>query len=181
MQSLKANAGRLASIFIAVGLLMTTASTAFAQSDSLKIGYVDLHAALNQVDEGKKAKKKLKKEFKKKQQRLNKKQKEVKKLRNSLKKESMMLSKKAKRKKSMKLKRKMSQLQKLYMEMQQNISKKEAKATKPIFDKMRKVIDKIAQEKGYDLVLEKRKSSVLFAKDAMNLTDELVKRYEKQK
>jgi outer membrane protein len=175
------NAGRITSVLIAVGLLMTTASTAFAKSDSLKIGYVDLHAALNQVDEGKKAKKKLKKEFKKKQQRLNKKQKEVKELRNSLKKEGMMLSKKAKRKKSMKLKRKMSQLQKLYMEMQQNISKKEAKATKPIFDKMRKVIDKIAKEKGYDLVLEKRKSSVLFAKDAMNLTDELVKRYEKQK
>jgi outer membrane protein len=159
-----------------VGLLsLLVASPVFAED--LKIGYVNLQKALNQVDEGKQAKQKLKKQFKSKQQKLNQKQKEVKKLREELKSQSMALSKEARRKKKRKLRRKMQELQRLYMGAQRELTKKEASATKEIFDKMRDIVEKIAEEKNYDMVLEKNKGSVLFAKDAMDLTDELVKRY----
>ena len=151
-----------------------------AAAQSPKIGYVDLQRALTQVEEGKQAKQKLKKDFEDKQAKLDKKQKEVKKLKQQLKNQSMALSAEAKKKKRAELQKKMAELQRMYMSLQRNLSQKEAKATKGIFKKMRKVVRKIAEEKGYDLVLEKRGSSVLFAKDAMDLTDELIKRYDSE-
>lgn len=154
--------------------------TSTAAAEDLKIGYVDLHKALNNVEEGKKAKKKLKKDYQDKQQKLNEKQKEVKKLKEEIQDKGMALSKEARMKKQKKLRQKMMELQETYMGLQRDLSKKEAEATKEIFDKMRDIVEEIADDKGYDLVLEKKKASVLYAKDGMDLTDELIERYEKK-
>jgi outer membrane protein len=170
---------RLMRLSLAAAVLVAGVGfSATATAESPKIGYVDLHRALNNVDEGKAAKKRLKKEFQTKQQKLNAKQKEVKKLKEELQSQSMALSKQAKMKKQRTLRKKMAELQQMYMGLQRDLSKKEAKETKDIFDKMRRIVQEIAEEKGYDLVLEKRKSSVLYAKKKMDLTDELIERYD---
>lgn len=149
-------------------------SAAFAQT---KIAYVDLQKALNQVNEGKSAKAKLKKDFDKKQKELDKKQDRVKKMKDELERGAMMLSDDAKRAKAMELQKSMYELQQLYLNLQGELSQAEAKATKKIFDKMGKILEKIGKEKGYDLILEKTESSVLYAKSGMDVTSELVKRY----
>lgn len=150
---------------------------AFAQGT--KIAYVDLQRALNEVDDGKAAKSRLKKDFEKKQKTLDAKQQDVKKLKEDLEAQAMMLSEDAKRQKAMELQKKMYELQQMYVELQGELSKQEAKATKDIFVKMGKLIEQIGKEKGYDLILEKTESSVLYAKDGMDVTSELVKRYNK--
>lgn len=170
-------------LVVAVAVLFAglgVSSTALAEDDSPKIGYVDLHEALNSVPEGKKAKKKLKQDYQSKQKKLNQKQKEVQKLKKELQNQSMALSKEAKRKKQKKLQKKMQQLQKTYMELQRDLSKKEAKATKDIFKKMRSIVREIAQEEDYDMILEKKKSSVLYGVEKMDLTDELIERFKNQ-
>ncbi len=153
-------------------------STAAAEDSSLKVGYVDLQKALTSVEEGKEARKRLKQDYQSKQQKLNQKQKEVKKLKKELQQQSAMLSEEAKRKKQKKLQKKMQELQQTYMTLQRDLSKKEASETKEIFKEMRGIVEAIADEKGYDLVLEKKRSSVLYANDAMDLTDELIERFE---
>jgi len=167
----------LAAAVLFVGFGWTSSAAA---EEGLKIGYVDLHRALNNVEEGKKAKRKLKQDYQSKQKKLNEKQKEVKKLKEELQSGSMAMSEDAKLEKQKKLRQKMMELQKTYMGLQRDLSKKEAEATKDIFKKMRTIVEEIAEEKGYDLVLEKQKSSVLYGKDGMNLTEELIKRYEKK-
>lgn len=170
---------RVIPLFLAAGLLLglsLVSAPVFAQ-DVKKIGYVDLQRALNSVEEGKKAKAKLKKEFESKQKTLTKKQNEVKNLKQSLESGAEMMTDQAKRKKAIELQQQMASLQQLYMEMQRELAEKESKATQKIFGKMETIIAKIAEDKGYDLVLEKTESSVLFAKDSMDLTDELIKRY----
>lgn len=159
---------------LAIALFMLVFSgSAFAQ----KIGYVDLQAALNKVEDGKKAKARLKRDFAKKQKKLDAKQKAVKKKKEALEAQAMMLSDDAKQKKAMELQKEMYELQQLYLQLQGDLSKAEAKATQKIFKKMGKILQKIGKEKGYDLILEKTESSVLYAKDGMNITAELVKRY----
>jgi outer membrane protein len=162
------------SLIVLAGL--GVASTAAAED--LKIGYVDLHRALNETEEGQKAKQALKKEIQAKQKRLNKKKKKIKQLKKELQSQAMALSKKAKRKKQKQLRRRMSRLQRMYLKLQRKLTKKEATKTKELFDEMRGVVEKIAEEKGYDLVLEKGKTTVLYGKDAIDLTDELIERYE---
>ncbi len=158
-------------------LLVSIPATASAQS---KIGYVDLQRALNEVSEGKKAKSKLKKDFEKKQKDLNKKQEELRKMKENIEQNSMMLSDDAKRQKAMEFQQRLVELQQVYVKHQEELAKAEAKATKKIFDKMGKIIEQIAKEKGYDLVLERTESALLYAKDGMDLTNELIKRYDKK-
>ena len=162
---------------IATFFVMGIANTAFAQT---KIAYVDLQQALNKVDEGKKAKAKLKRDFDKKQKELDKKQNAVKKLKDELEGQAMMLSEDAKRQKAMSLQKQMYELQQLYLNLQGELTQAEAKATQKIFDKMGTILKQIGQEKGYDLILEKTESSILYAKDSMDITAELVKRYNKK-
>lgn len=158
-----------------VALMLLAPGAAFAQG--LKIGYVDLQQAINKVDDGKKAKAKLKRDFKKKQDKLDKMQKDLKKMKEDFEGSATMLSDDAKRKKAGIFQKKMYELQQTYMKLQGELAKAEAKATKKIFDKMGKIIQSIAKEKGYDLVLERTESAVLYAKDSMNLTGELIKRF----
>lgn len=163
-----------AGFFLALAL---TAAPAFAQSP--KIGTVDLQRALGEVEDGKKARARLKKEFDGKQKTLNDRQAQVKKLNDSLEAGAAMMTEQAKREKVTQLQREMVELQQLYVEMQRDLATKEAEETRKIFNKMEKILAAIAKEKGYDLILEKRESSVLFAKESMDLTDELIKRYGK--
>ena len=51
---------RVAQFLIAAGFLLST-SAAFAED--FKLGYVDMQRALNETDDGRKAKEKLKKDF----------------------------------------------------------------------------------------------------------------------
>ena len=84
---------RLLLSFVVFFMLAGTAGSAFAQT---KIAYVDLQKALLQVEDGKKAKARLKKEFDKKQKELDKKQKDVKKMKDDLEAGAMMMTDDAK-------------------------------------------------------------------------------------
>ena len=166
--------------FFAVIFLAVFLMPAFASAQDFKVGYVDLQRALNTVEEGRQAKSKLKKEFEKKQNQLDAKQEQVRKLKESLENGAMMLTEDAKRAQMQELQKQMMQLQQLYVQLQGDLAKKEAEATKKIFDRMEKIITSIGKDRDYDLILEKTESRVLFARDAMDLTDELIKRYDQK-
>lgn len=167
-------------IALMLGALLVTLAVmipASAMAQTTKVGYVNLQLALNEVKEGQQAKAKLKKDFDKKQKQLDKSQKELQELKTSLESQGMMLTEDVKRQKAMEFQKKMMELQQTYMALQQELATAEAKATKKIFDKMGKLIEEIAKEKKYDLVLESTESAILYARDDMDLTSELIKRY----
>ncbi|MEM1349683.1 MAG: OmpH family outer membrane protein [Myxococcota bacterium] len=150
---------------------------AFAFAQSPKIAFVDLQRALNEVKEGQAAKKKLKRDFDKKQKSLNEKQEKLLELKQELETGGLMLSEEVKRSKAQEFQSGMMELQQTYMAMQGELAQAEAKATKKIFDKMGKIIEGIAKERSYDLVLERSESAILFGNPSMDLTDELIKRF----
>ena len=94
---------------------------------------------------------------------------------------AMMMTEEAKRAKAMELQKQMYELQQLYLTLQGELSQKEAEATKTIFERMGKIIEKIGKEKKYDIILEKTESSVLYAMPEMDVTSELIKRYNASK
>lgn len=163
----------IAALFV-FGLILGTSATASAQ----KIAVVDLQKALNSVAEGKAAKKRLKKDFESKQKKLDSQQKALLKKKQELESGLSMLSEDAKRKKVMEYQQEMYTLQQTYMQLQGELSQAEAKATKKIFDKMGKILEKIGKEKGYDLIVEKN-AGVIYAKETLDITKELIKRYDK--
>lgn len=162
---------------LAAALIVTHASSAHAEE--IKLGYVDLQKAIQETSTGKKAKSDLEKEFNAKKSDLQKKEGDLKKMADDFKKKEVALSDEMKAKKQQELQTEMMKFQREVGESQQNIQKKERELTEPILKKLQSSLDKIAKEKGYSMVLEKSEQSVLWAKKELDLTDDLVKEYEK--
>jgi outer membrane protein len=150
-----------------------------AHADAEKIGYVDMQKAIQETSEGKKAKKDLEKEFNAKKGDLQKKEADLKKMDEDLRKKSSALSDEVRAKKMQELQTEAMKFQREVSESQANIQKKERELTQPILEKLQSSLEKIAKDGGYTMIFEKGEQSVLYAKKDLDLTDNLVKEFEK--
>jgi len=142
-----------------------------------RFGYIDMQRALNEVEEGKKAKAKLKKDFDEKQSMLDQKQDELKKLKDDLDKQQLVINDNAKRERMGELQQKFMELQQLYAKLQKELSEKEMELTKAIFDKMEGIIAEIAQKESLTMIFEKNESRLLYAPSSMDFTNDLIRKY----
>jgi outer membrane protein len=161
--------------------LRTTLLLALALAPALaaaeqKIGVVDLQRALNEVDEGKAAKALLKKDFDEKQKQLDGKKAEFDKLQADFEKQAVVMSDAAKKEKATDLDKRARELQGLFVQLQKDLSDRERDATKGIFDRMASIVRDIAQADGFAVVLE-RGAGVVFATSSLDLTDEVIRKY----
>ena len=161
-----------------VASFAVTAMAATAKAD-VKIGYVDLQRAIQETTVGKKAKKDLEKEFNAKKTELQKKEADLKKMADDLEKKKIALSDDVRAKKQQELQQEMMKFQHEVGESQQNIQKKERDLTQPILEKLQASLDKIAKDGGYTMIFEKSEQSVLWAQKDLDLTDTVVKEFEK--
>lgn len=142
-----------------------------------KFGYVDLQRALNEVDEGKGAKASLKKEFDQKQKMLDEKQEELKRFKADFDKQSVVMADEAKKEKQGELDRKFIEVQGLYVQLQKELTEKEREMTRGIFDRMGAIIREIAEAESFTMVFEKSDSGLLYAPVSLDLTNELIRKY----
>lgn len=161
-------------------VLAITASTAMAQEHT-KVGYVDVQKAIQATAAGKKAKETLDAEYGKRKKDLDKRKADIEKMNKDLEKKKTVLSEEVMGKKQMELQEEMMKFQKTVAENQMQIQKKEKELVEPILNKLRGVIEKVAQEKGYTMVLEKQSQNLLYAQKDADLTDAVIQTFEKTK
>ncbi len=166
---------RIRNLFSALALAATLAP--LPASAELKIGYVDLQKALNNVDEGKTAKAQLKKDFDLKQKKLDEAQEDFKRLKADFDKQAVVMSDQVRRDKQGELDRKFSEVQGLFVQLQKELSEREREMTRGIFDKMGGIIREIADAEGFTMVFEKNDAGLLYAPPSLDITDQLVRRY----
>jgi len=142
----------------------------------VKLGYVDLQRALNEVDEGKAAKALLKKDFEEKQKQLDAGKTDFEKARADFDKQQVVMSDQAKRDKASELDRRAMELQATYQKLQQDLMKREQEMTGGIFQKMSDIVREMAEADGITMVLE-RNAGVVYALPALDLTNELIRKY----
>lgn len=165
------------SSLVTAAALLALSTPAFAD----KLGYVDVQKAVQGTSAGKKAKETLDGEFKKRKDGLDKKKADIEKMGQDLEKKKSVLSEEVLGKKQMELQEEMMKFQKQVAENQLEIQKKEEELVGPILDKMKKVIEKTAKEKGFTMIIEKKGQNVLFATADADMTDTVVKAFEKEK
>jgi len=166
---------RIAFPILLVFLFTLFSASALAQSN---VAYVDLQEALLSSKDGKNIKSKLEKLAKKKKAAIEKAQADLLKEKEALEKQAEMMSEKVRREKAMAFQGKLAQLQESVAVSQRELAEEEARLSKPIMNKIRKEVESIAKERGYDLVLEK--GTILYGSSDRDLTDELVKRLNKK-
>ena len=70
--------------------------------------------------------------------------------------------------------------QELYMTNQQALLVLEAEATKEIVERMVGLVEELATEGGLSIVFEKTRSALVWASPDIDLTDQLIQRYEER-
>lgn len=155
----------------ALGLALA-ATPAAAQ---VKLGYVDLQRALNEVDEGKAAKALLKKDFEEKQRQLDTKKAEFEKLNADFEKQAALMNDQAKRDKAGDLQRRMVDLQQVYQQLQSDLAQREQEMTGGIYGRMRIIVKEIAEADGFTMVFEER--ALQYVQPSLDLTNELIRKY----
>lgn len=158
---------------LVAALLLSLSTPALAED--VKLGFVDLQRALNEVDEGASAKKALKKEFDEKQKTLDAKQNELKALKDELDSRGTMMKPEVKQEKLNDLQKRLLETQQLYFQLQQELSKREGEATAEIFKKMGVILQTMGEEQAFSMIVEK--SAVVYAKPSLDVTNELIRRY----
>lgn len=163
---------------VLLGMMVVLAAGGSALAET-KVGCVDVQKAIQSTASGKKAKETMEAEFKKRKESLDKKKSDIEKMGQDLEKKRSVLSEEVFGRKQVELQEEMMKFQKVVGENQLDIQKKEKELLDPIFEKMRKVIEKVAQEKGFSVVVDKQ--NTLFAQKDADMTDDVVKAFEKEK
>jgi len=160
---------------VVMAALLLGASSALAED--FKLGYVDMQRALNETDDGKKAKAALKKVFDQKQKELDEQQAALKKDIEDLDKKRTLLPPDQVREKEAELQSRMQKVQQTYLRHQQDLQAKEQEATSKIFERMNKILGKIALAENFTMILDKTQGGIVFAKPSLDLTNDLIRRY----
>jgi outer membrane protein len=149
---------------------------AVAHAD-LKLGYVDLQRALQEVNEGKDAKARLKADAEKVKRELDAEQKKLTDDKLVLDKQGSMMSEEVRTQKFTEWQRRLLDASQRAEKSQRDLADKERAELRKIFDKMDPIIAGIAQRDGLAMVFEKTDSGLVYAPSSMDVTSELVRQY----
>lgn len=147
-----------------------------ARAEDPVIGYVNIQRAIMEVEEGKRARAALEKTFETKQADLRKREEELKSLKDSLDKEKNK-NDPAVRARIIEFETKYKQLQEIFVGESQSLQKQQAEEVAKIQEKMKKIIGEIGKTGKYTIILEVQENRLLYAKPHLDLTNEVIRKY----
>jgi outer membrane protein len=145
----------------------------------LKMAYVDFNRALNESERGKKATAMLEEMIQQKKTVLSEKENEIRKLDEDLKKQASVLSQEAREKKEDAIKKLIRESQRMTKDFQEDVRKKETDLTRDIQKELVEIVNTMAKEEGYTVIFERGVSGILYFQEKYDITDSLIKRYDK--
>ena len=166
-------------VLIAVMLGSSSAMAALAAADT-RIAVVDLQKALQSVESGRKAKSTLEKEFNDKKKQLQAEEEAIKKMTEEFKKQSLVLSDDAKSRKQNEIQERLVKYRELFGKSQFDIQSRERQLTEPIILKLKGIVEDLGSKQGYTIILEKNENNVLFSLKKDDLTEEVIKLFNKK-
>jgi outer membrane protein len=167
----------LRSTLVAFAVLIAPFAHAFAQPKPALVAYVDMQRALMEVEDGKQAKAALEKMKTERQAELDKQQDALREMQKNLEAQKQFMKDDVRQSKEEEFRTKLGDLQLTYAKLQKELAVKEQELTKDILARMSRILAKIGEEGGYAMIFEKTESSVLWAPQHLDLTNELIRRY----
>ena len=149
-----------------------------ASAQAMKIGYVDVQRAVQEVEEGKAARTRLQAELAQKRADLDKKRADLEKMKADYEKQAPVLSEDAKRQKQEQLQKAFVDAQQAASQMQEELSGKEQEAMQSISKRLLQVVAELSDKENFTFVLDK--AALLYAPAASDITNEVVRRYNER-
>lgn len=164
-------------LFVPVLMLALFCGNALAQS---KIAVVDLEGAMNQTKAGSKANTELQADFNKAKAKAQKLATEMESIQKDVEAQRSVLSQDAIQRKLADIQKKKVELERLEKDTQDELQRKQMQFVGSIVQDMRKIITDYAKEKKIDLVLEAKEAGAIYANPGLDITAEIVKRFDAQ-
>lgn len=144
------------------------------------VGKVDVQKVLVTVNQGTAVRDQLKRSFDDKQKQLKDDEDKIRKMQDDYQKKASVLNDKEKSKKEKEIQDRIIAIQQKTQNFQKEIQDMEQKLKTPILENVKKIVDEVAKESNVDLVYEAATAPILYAKEEKDLTDEVVKMYNKK-
>nr|HID59783.1 OmpH family outer membrane protein [Desulfobacterales bacterium] len=173
---LKMRLSRWWAVVLSVFLLCSTAYG----GELGKIGVIDFQRILDTSRAGKESLAEIKAEGKKIEKMLKEKVDEIEKIRKSLKLKGMAMNKETKEKKENELNEKIRDFRLLERRKKIAFDELNRRLTRRINRDVFAIVQKIGKEEGYTLIIEKRVGGVVYAPDAIDITDKVIRMYDEQ-
>ncbi|KIG18153.1 Outer membrane protein H precursor [Enhygromyxa salina] len=141
-----------------------------------KVAVVDMQRILNETAAGKKARKDLETSSLAKQKKLDKRREKLEADQAKI----GSLKGDAQQQAAEKLQRDYYELQSMYMTLQQELAEQEGRTLEKMYANCQILAKELAKDFSLDLVLIRDQSTVLYVANGVDLTDEVIKRYDKQ-
>ena len=141
-----------------------------------KIAMVDMQRVLNETKQGKKARKDLETSTTAKQKKLDKKRAALEKAQAGLKN----MSQEKAMAEAEKLQRDYMEWQSMAMTLQQELAEQEARLLEKIYVNCQGLVGALAREQSLDLVLIRDETTVIYVDKSLDVTGEVIKRYNKK-
>lgn len=174
----------------ASGLVVCTAAGAAAQTAPAsptpaaaalgKIGYIDVQRVLARSAAGVAAREQLEKERAGIQREMDGRRQELEKLRDEIEKKGPLMTAEARREKQEQFERKRRDAARAADDFQKELEKKEATLLQKVLQEVGGVIEKLGKERNFYLIVEKRNAGVLYAATDADLTDEVIRAYDRE-
>lgn len=161
-----------------LAFILLTPSLSFSATPS-RVAIFDTQRALQTVKEGQKAIKKLKEDWKAKESQLRKEEEKIRLAMEKFRKQSAVMGAQAKEKKEMEIRTKMMALQERGLKVSKDFQKRDQELTKPILEKLMKYVKQVSKKHKYTLVLDANRSTVVYSLSENNITNEVIKAYDK--
>jgi outer membrane protein len=145
-----------------------------------KYAVVDMQAVILNVEEGKQARADLEKQIKAKEKDLLKKKEELDKMNQEWEKQAPLLNEQARMSKQKEFQEKFMSLRNEEMSFQNEIKGKEQAATQKIAIAVSKLVNDMAKQRGVDMVFETNSAGLLYLKDPVDMTKDVIDAFEAQ-
>ncbi len=166
--------------WLMVAALATLALASTGADDGLKIGVVDMQQALSSTDEGKAAREELARKEREAQTELQPMVERRNAMQEEIRGKKYVLSEKALFDKQVEMAELTNQIESRLKELEGQFKIDQGRILQPLQAKMIEIIEEIGKEQGFTMILQRDAPGLVYSREALDITDMVVGRFNKQ-
>jgi outer membrane protein len=165
---------------VALGLALALVAARGAYGQDIKIGIVDVEQALSATDEGKAAREEMNRKMREARAQVEPMMEQRKALADELQGKKYVLSDDALFQKQVQLAELENKIKSKYDELDGQLKIEQGKVLAPLENKMRAIIEAIGKEQGFTIILQRNNPSLLYSREALDITDMVISRFNQK-
>ena len=171
---------RASKALLLVGLVATLGWSIAAEDQPMKIGVVDVDQALNSTEEGKAAREEFSRKQREAESEVQPMVDRFRNLQEEIKGKKYVLSEEALFEKQVELAELQNKIDNKLKELEGQLKIDQGRMIAPLRSKLMEIIETIGKEQGFTLILQRDAPGVMYTREALDITDMVVSRFNKK-